>query len=148
MFFYTHIIHLYICIYICEWSVCRSYILRHFGSYIPGKLRGTRHKGRNSAVKFSHLSWARQNKKCLQYDFMFTLSTVICYIFYIMLLSIKLLVPYALTKGRLPSILSLDQFKHMTTKAYTLASPGTKTIRLHLRPQTVNSREIFKRYNP
>ena len=74
---------------------------------------------------------------------LFTLSTLPT-----VLLSIKLLVPYALTKGRLPSILSLDQFKHMTTKAYTLASPGTKTIRLHLRTQTVNTREIFKRYNP
>ena len=39
------------------------------------------------------------------------------------LLSIKLLVTYALTKGRLPSTLSLDQFKHMTTKAYTLWRP-------------------------
>ena len=45
---------------------------RHFGSYEPGKLRGTPHKGRNSAVKSSQLSWAGQHKKCVQYDFKFT----------------------------------------------------------------------------
>ena len=37
-----------------------------------GKLRGTQYKGRNSAVKFSQLSWAIQYKKCEQYDFKFT----------------------------------------------------------------------------
>ena len=45
---------------------------RHFGSDMPGKLRGTRHKGRNSAVQSRHLSWAGQCKKCVQYDFKFT----------------------------------------------------------------------------
>ena len=43
---------------------------------------------------------------------------------------------------------SLDQFKTYDYESYTLASPGTKTIQRHLRPQTVNSREIFKRYKP
>ena len=44
----------------------------HFGSYMPVKLRGTQHKGRNSAVKSSQLSWAGQYKKFVQYDFKFT----------------------------------------------------------------------------
>ena len=35
---------------------------RHFGSYKPGKLRGTLHKRRNSAVKSSLLSCTRQYK--------------------------------------------------------------------------------------
>ena len=39
---------------------------------MPGKLRGTRHTGRNNAVKFSQLSLAGQCKKCVQYDFKFT----------------------------------------------------------------------------
>ena len=47
---------------------------RHFGSYKPGKLRGTKHKGRNSAVQSSQFSWAGQYKKCVQYDFQFTLE--------------------------------------------------------------------------
>ena len=47
-------------------------ISRHFGSYTPGKQRGTPHKGRNSAVKFNQLSWAGQYNKCAQYDFKFT----------------------------------------------------------------------------
>ena len=45
---------------------------RHFGSYKESKLRETRLKGRNSAVKSSQLSWAGQYKMCVQYDFKFT----------------------------------------------------------------------------
>ena len=33
---------------------------------------GKRHKGRNSAVQSSLLSWAGQYKKCVQYNFKFT----------------------------------------------------------------------------
>ena len=44
----------------------------HFGSYKPGKQWGTLHKGRNSVVKSSQLSWGEQYKKCVQYDFKFT----------------------------------------------------------------------------
>ena len=36
---------------------------RHFGFDIPGKLRGTWHKGRNSAVLSSESSWTGQYKK-------------------------------------------------------------------------------------
>ena len=43
-----------------------------FGLYKQSKLRRTRRKGRNSAVKSSQLSWAGQNKKCVEYDFKFT----------------------------------------------------------------------------
>ena len=45
---------------------------RYFDSYKLGKLRGTRHIGRNSAVKSSQLSRAGQYKKSVQYDFKFT----------------------------------------------------------------------------
>ena len=40
----------------------------HCGSYKPDKLRGTQHKGRNSAVQSSQLSWTGQYKKCVQYN--------------------------------------------------------------------------------
>ena len=54
-------------------QICIHYatinIALHFGSYNPGKLRGTLHKGRNSAVKSSPLTWAGQYKKCVQYNF-------------------------------------------------------------------------------
>ena len=46
-----------------------NYCSRHFGSYKESKLRGTQRKGRYSAVKSSQLSWARQYKKGVQYDF-------------------------------------------------------------------------------
>ena len=40
---------------------------RHFVSDKKGKLRGTRHKGRNSAVKSSQLSWkVCRVQKCVQ----------------------------------------------------------------------------------
>ena len=45
---------------------------RHFVSYNRGKLGGTRHKGRNSAVKSIQSSWTGQYEKCVQYDFKFT----------------------------------------------------------------------------
>ena len=49
------------------------YASHHFGSYKPGKLRETtRHKGRNSAIESSQLSWVELYKKCVQYDFKFT----------------------------------------------------------------------------
>ena len=38
---------------------------RHFGLVQMGKLRGTCHNGRNSAVQFSQRSWAVQYKKCV-----------------------------------------------------------------------------------
>ena len=44
----------------------------HFVSYKQRKLRGTRRKGRYSAVKSSQFIWSGQYKKCVQYDFKFT----------------------------------------------------------------------------
>ena len=44
----------------------------YFGSYMPGKLRGTRHNSRNSAVQSNQPSWTGQYKKGVQYDFKFT----------------------------------------------------------------------------
>ena len=43
----------------------------HFGSYTPGKLRGTRLKGRNSAVQSTYLDRPVQ-KSVVQYDINFT----------------------------------------------------------------------------
>ena len=37
----------------------------HIGLYKPSKLRGTRHKGQNSTVKFSHLRCGGQYKRCV-----------------------------------------------------------------------------------
>ena len=45
---------------------------RHYGSYKPGKLRGTRQKGRKIAVKSSQLGWEEQYRKCVQYNIKFT----------------------------------------------------------------------------
>ena len=44
----------------------------HFGSYIQSKLRGTRRKGQNCALKSSQLCRTGQNKRCVLYDFKFT----------------------------------------------------------------------------
>ena len=44
------------------------FMSRHFGLVKPGKLGGTRHKGRNSAGKSSHLSWTGQYNKSVQYN--------------------------------------------------------------------------------
>ena len=44
---------------------------RHFGLYQQSVRQC---KGRYSAVMFSQLSWAGQYKKCVQYDFQFTLE--------------------------------------------------------------------------
>ena len=55
-----------------DWDI--RTISRHFGSYKPGELRKIWHKGLISAVKSSQLSWAGQYKKCVQYDFKFTLE--------------------------------------------------------------------------
>ena len=60
----------------CVSCILGLLVSRHFGSTEPGKLRGTRHKGRNSAVKSNQLSFAGQYKKFVQYNFKLTL--VIC----------------------------------------------------------------------
>ena len=52
-------------------TYCLS-ISRHLGSYKTDKFRGTQHKGGNTAVQSSQLSWAGQCKKCVQYDFKLT----------------------------------------------------------------------------
>ena len=42
-------------------------VSRHFGQDKPGKLRGTRHKGRNNALKSSQSRWTGQYTKCIQF---------------------------------------------------------------------------------
>ena len=54
-----------------ERDLC-GHFTRHFDSYKPGKLRRTRHKGRNGAVKSIQVRLAGQYKKCVQYGFKFT----------------------------------------------------------------------------
>ena len=53
----------------------------HFGSYKLGKLRETRHKGRNSTVNQCQHFRAGQYKKCVQYDFKFTPVYLAIYLF-------------------------------------------------------------------
>ena len=79
--------HLYICFALLLYFITSHVILVdisqvNFGWYKPGKLWGTLHKGRNSAVQSSQLSLAGQYKKCVQYDFKFT--PVYCDLFYFM----------------------------------------------------------------
>ena len=51
-------------------------VSHHFGSYKPGKIIGSRQKGRNS-TKSVKLVWQdnMQYKKCIQYNFKFTLQS-------------------------------------------------------------------------
>ena len=67
-------LHIHIALhYGLKWNPTKSDIIS--GRMIhdkKGKLRGRRHKGRNSAVQCSKLSWTGQYNKCVQYDFRFT----------------------------------------------------------------------------
>ena len=47
---------------------------RHFGSYQQSKISVAQRKGQYSAVQSSQLSWAGQYKKCVWYNFQFTLE--------------------------------------------------------------------------
>ena len=52
----------------------------HFSSYKPCKLRGTRLKGRNSAVQSSQLSWAGQYKKCVYSTISSLLQSIVMHV--------------------------------------------------------------------
>ena len=55
-----------------KYTITQYNILPHFGSYQNSNLSVKQHKGRYSAVKSSQLSWARQYKKCVQYNLQYT----------------------------------------------------------------------------